>query len=370
MAIVTNGRLEYEMSAIDVTYPDIGKVTYRGSYPLIVSNQWRPEKPPAGFTDCITFTGESSDFTLKATNKTWDGVLEYSTDHDTWTKLSGTEEMQSVDKKLYLRGKNTKFGEFSFDNPEDARGVQWVLSAKADCSGNIQTLLDWENLPTAISTNFCYFNMFKDCANLTSAPELPATTLSDGCYSSMFDGCSNLTSAPDLPATTLANGCYSMMFYRCYSLTSAPELPATTLSVGCYASMFSDCTDLTSSPDLPATTLAADCYNGMFMNCYSLRSAPAVLPATTLANRCYINMFRHCNSLTAAPELLATTLADECCSWMFGTCSELKVNTTSGNKIFTCPSHIPPAAIDNMFSETGGKFVGSPIAGNTYYWTE
>lgn len=42
MAIVTNGRLEYEMSAIDVTYPDIGKVTYRGSYPLIVSNQWRP----------------------------------------------------------------------------------------------------------------------------------------------------------------------------------------------------------------------------------------------------------------------------------------------------------------------------------------
>lgn len=44
MAIVTNGRLEYEMSAIDVTYPDIGKVTYRGSYPLIVPNQWAPPK--------------------------------------------------------------------------------------------------------------------------------------------------------------------------------------------------------------------------------------------------------------------------------------------------------------------------------------
>lgn len=42
MAIVTNGRLEYEMSEIDVTYPDIGKVTYRGSYPLIVPNQWKP----------------------------------------------------------------------------------------------------------------------------------------------------------------------------------------------------------------------------------------------------------------------------------------------------------------------------------------
>lgn len=42
MAIVTNGRLEYEMSAIDITYPDVGKVTYRGSYPLIVPNQWTP----------------------------------------------------------------------------------------------------------------------------------------------------------------------------------------------------------------------------------------------------------------------------------------------------------------------------------------
>lgn len=367
MAIVTNGRLEYEMSAIDVTYPDIGKVTYRGSYPLIVSNQWRPTPKQS---DCLTFTGKDSDFTLKATNKTWDGILEWSTDRNTWTTLAGTEEMQSVDKKLYLRGKgNTKFGEFSLDNPEDARGVQWVLSAQADCSGNIQTLLDWENLPTAISTNFCYFNMFKDCENLTSAPELPATTLADGCYYSMFEGCTNLTSAPELPATTLAMGCYSSMFYKCFSLTSAPELPATTLTAGCYANMFNGCIDLARAPELPATTLADQCYVNMFTNCSSLRSAPE-LPATTLANSCYSQMFRSCNSLTAVPELPATTLADECYYYMFDNCRELKVNTTSGNKIFTCPSHIPVAAVDNMFTETGGTFTGSPIAGNTYYWTE
>lgn len=54
MAIVTNGRLEYEMSAIDVTYPDIGKVTYRGSYPLIVSNQWRPQAKMPVKGDLIT----------------------------------------------------------------------------------------------------------------------------------------------------------------------------------------------------------------------------------------------------------------------------------------------------------------------------
>lgn len=57
MAIVTNERLEYEMSAIDVTYPDIGKVTYRGSYPLIVSNQWMPPKT-LGKGDIITMDGK------------------------------------------------------------------------------------------------------------------------------------------------------------------------------------------------------------------------------------------------------------------------------------------------------------------------
>ena len=48
-------------------------------------------KPAQGYTDCITFTGETSDFTLKATNKEWDGTVEYSTDHNTWTEWDGSE---------------------------------------------------------------------------------------------------------------------------------------------------------------------------------------------------------------------------------------------------------------------------------------
>ena len=289
MAIVTNGRLEYEMSAIDVTYPDIGKVTYRGSTPCIVSNQWTPPKEKCD--NCLTFTGKDSEFTLKATNKTWDGTLEWSTDQINWTTLVGTEEMQSVDKKLYLRGKgNTTF---HYYNEETSAGlsVQWVLSKKADCSGNIQTLLDWENPPMDIKVQYC--------------------------YSCMFWGCDNLTSAPELPATTLAE----------------------------------------------------DCYSGMFMTCLELTSAPA-LPATTLANGCYFNMFRSCSNLTTAPELPATTLAKSCYSWMFGNCSKLKVNATSGNKIFTCPSTIPEGAVNGMFTSTGGTFTGTPTAGTTYYYTE
>ena len=215
------------------------------------------------YTDCITFTGETSDFTLKASHKEWDGTVEYSTDHNAWTVWDGTE-ISSVDKKLYLRGSgNTKF--YTSD------GAGLVLSARAACSGNIQTLLEYSNPPTSITTSYCYMSMFGGCTNLTQAPELPATTLAYGCYSSMFYKCTSLTQAPTLPATTLASDCYINMFNSCTSLTQAPTLPATTLAGWCYAHMFYKCTSLTQAPTLPATTLADSCYKNMFNGCTSLK---------------------------------------------------------------------------------------------------
>lgn len=194
-------------------------------------------KAPQVYTDCLTFTGKTGEFTLKATKRKWDGVLEWSTDHNTWKTLSSTEEMQSVDKKLYLRGKNnTVF--YEKETGIYKEGVKWRLSEKADCSGNIQTLLDWENPPTDISETECYEEMFLGCTNLTSAPELPATTLAEFCCDNMFYGC-----------------------------------------------------------------------------------------------------------------------------------TKLKVNDISGNKIFTCPSSIPTYAVNDMFTNTGGEFTGTPTAGNTYYYT-
>lgn len=199
------------------------------------------------YTDCITFTGETSDFTLKATYKEWDGTVEYSTNHNTWTVWNGTE-ISSSGKKLYLRGSgNTKF--------YTSNGAWLSLSARAACSGNIQTLLQYNNPPTSIPARFCYECMFCGCTSLTAAPELPATTLADNCYQEMFRGCSSLTKAPALPATTLASHCYQYMFYDCTNLTTAPELPATTLADYCYNAIFYYCTSLkistTQSSDYP-----------------------------------------------------------------------------------------------------------------------
>ena len=217
------------------------------------------QSTPQEYTDCITFTGETSDFTLKATYKEWDGTVEYSTDRTTWKTWDGTA-ISSHNKKLYLRGSgNTTF--------YASEGACFVLSARAGCSGNLNTLLEYSNPPTTLSASKCYFAMFYDCINLTTAPELPATTLATQCYNGMFSGCTSLTTAPALPATTLETGCYRSMFDGCTSLTTAPALPATTLAANCYRNMFWDCTSLTTAPALPATTLAERCYYQMFYNC-------------------------------------------------------------------------------------------------------
>ena len=220
------------MAISTTSYSPNGWVTIAGT-----SYRFKRYSGGGGTSNYITFTGETSEFTLKALSNEWDGTLEWSTDHTSWTTLVGTEAMQSVGKKLYLRGKgNTKF--------YTSQGIRWRLSAKAGCSGNIQTLLDWENPPTSISTNNCYYYMFNGCTNLTTAPALPATTLAQQCYYNMFSGCTSLTAVPTLPATTLAQACYAYMFNGCTNLTTAPALPATTLADFCYLSMFNGCTSL------------------------------------------------------------------------------------------------------------------------------
>ena len=319
-------------------------------------------KQAPSYANYLTFTGKTSEFMLYAVNKTWDGKLEYSTDHNTWTTLAGTEEMHSVGKKLYLRGKgNTTFH-------ANGKGVAWRLSAQADCSGNIQTLLDWENPPTSIPTASCYNSMFVSCSNLTAAPELPATTLTDSCYEYMFEYCTSLTAAPDLPAATLKKRCYTTMFFGCSSLTSTPKLSATTLANACYASMFLDCTSLTSAPSLPATTLTDGCYRNMFKGCSNLTAAPE-LPATTLAPYCYDSMFYGCTGLYDATELPATTLTERCYNDMFKGCTRLMITLQEGgNKIFTCPSTIPYGAVTDMFNGCKGPANSTPVAGATYYW--
>ncbi|MBE6741704.1 MAG: hypothetical protein E7570_05290 [Ruminococcaceae bacterium] len=269
----------------------------------------------------LTFTGTDS-FSIQTYNsaKNWNGTLEYSTDTNTWTTWDGTSQISSVNNKLYLRGTgNTKI---TGNNNNSSK--YWVITTqgKVACSGDIRTLVDYNNPEDSNMGTYCFAYLFNNCTSLTEAPDLPATRLTESCYSYMFNGCTSLTTAPELPATTLRTYCYRNMFSGCTSLTTAPELPATTLALCCYGGMFQNCTNLTTAPQLPATALEVYCYQNMFNGCESLTTAP-VLPATTMADYCYYSMFNGCANLTTAPALPATMLTAQCYSYMFEGCTSL-----------------------------------------------
>ena len=244
----------------------------------------------------LTFTATKEGQTMKIYNNGISGVFwdvsgndsyyfQYSTDGVTWNndnvitknnyqKLNnaGGIAFDETTHKLYLRG--------NFTNGTSASGNDFKYLTigftdndnKVTCTGDIRTLIDYEDFTTVNTSNVTFKGLFKGCEALTTAPELPATTLAYSCYQEMFQSCTSLTTAPALPATTLAERCYYLMFSGCTSLVNAPELPAETLTNMCYQQMFQNCTSLTTAPALPATTLAQSCYNSMFSGCSNLRT--------------------------------------------------------------------------------------------------
>ena len=208
--------------------------------------------------------------------------LQYSVNNGEWNDVVANEEVTfgGTNGDLRLRGTNTN----GTASGKDAYStITFTNDVKVACTGDIRTLLDWKNYSTVNTQNARFCSLFRDCAVLTSAPELPAKELAEECYYSMFYGCTSLTSAPELKATKLANYCYSCMFYGCTSLTSAPELKATTLADYCYFWMFYGCTSLTSAPELKATTLADYCYFWMFRGCTKLSTVTMLAPGDKIS---------------------------------------------------------------------------------------
>ncbi len=190
-----------------------------------------------------------------------DESMQYSVNGGEWAQLTAGEAITfgGDNGTLRLRGKsangtatsNSSYAQISFGDD----------NVQVACSGDIRTLVDYENYATVSTANARFCSLFKSCTSLTSAPELPATTLTEYCYYLMFHDCTSLTVAPELPATTLASYCYDRMFYGCTSLTVAPELPAETLVNWCYYYMFYGCTNLSSITMLATNISAKYCLN-------------------------------------------------------------------------------------------------------------
>ena len=255
-------------------------------------------------TPWLTFSSPNN-FTIETSHsgKTWDGALEYSTDTSTWSTWDGS----SVSASSNDEGDG---GEYSLY----FRGIGNTIITGEGTENDLHT---WIITGTNVQ---CHGNI----ENLLDYATVEAgnhPSMGNGCYATMFVGCTSLTTAPTLPATTLAEGCYSGMFWGCTSLTTAPALSATTLAISCYQGMFHGCTSLTTAPALPAITLEEQCYYSMFYGCTSLKFSATQTGDYTQAYRV----------------------------------------PTSGT------GTIASNALNDMFTNTGGTFKGTPAINTTYY---
>ena len=282
------GKNKISVSGISVADWDTGKITDNGKAERV---------PPY-----ITLTAnEEQKFKMTTEGDYTISGLEYSVNFGDWTTVEANKEVTfgGTNGDLRLRGTNTDGTASALDKYSTITFTD--SNVPVACTGDIRTLLDWDNYTTVNTKNARFIKLFENCSVLTSAPELPATSLADNCYYCMFLGCTNLKSAPKLPAKALANQCYAYMFASCKNLKTAPELPAKALANQCYDSMFSGCKNLKTAPKLPAKTSRMYCYTGMFSGCTNLKSAE--LSIEFLYRGCCGSMFYDCTNLSSVTML-------------------------------------------------------------------
>ena len=233
----------------------------------------------------ITFTAEAEqtfkmDFDKFTLNE--GDYFEYSVNGGKWVQFTSTVSdvaFGGTKGNLRLRGKSIKG---TATNVFDHSTISFGNTTKVSCTGDIRTLIDYENYADAHTAKARFYGLFW--------------------------GCKVLTTAPELPAKELASNCYGFMFYHCQALTEAPELPATTLAYMCYEEMFDSCISLTKAPILPAENLTDCCYQNMFYNCIKLSSV--TIKATDVsADKCLLNCLTNAGTSTASRRL--TVASDE-----------------------------------------------------------
>lgn len=176
---------------------------------------------------CLKFSSEGNfGFSMDTSNLS--GKMEASQDGIHWEQMNNNEVVAVFDKttlsyNLYLSGTGNTGG-------MNGQG-QFLLGLSTetliDCSGYIETILDWETVaigeaPTVEASCFEYF--FSNFGNvLRSAPSFLATDLSDGCYANMFLECENLVTLPRLPASVIPREAYCQMFSGCSKIMLSEE---------------------------------------------------------------------------------------------------------------------------------------------------
>ena len=176
---------------------------------------WTVQSEPIKDYLCFTSTGNS---TVKLeqsgyeTGITKGKVFQYKINNGQWKNWNWSKVSLSNGDKMYIKSDDTKpMSEFLTNYTSHK---YFVMTGSIAASGNIMSLLNFSDT----LTDHGFYNLFKYCTALTSAPELPSTTMAPWCYAWMFQGCTSLVQAPELPAIELADSCYVHMFDGCTKL--------------------------------------------------------------------------------------------------------------------------------------------------------
>lgn len=244
--------------------------------------EWKPGETTGGEAlerpDYLTFTADNWQyFSMECKNGYELSGLEYSVNFGEWETYTARTSIQFGGRfgSLRLRGTNING---TAENETKYATISLSRDVKVKCTGDIRTLLDYNDYKNVNTANarFCY--LFFKCAALTSVPKLPAKDLADRCYHNMFAECTAIEKAPELPATKLKEYCYYCMFDGCTALTEVPDLPAKELPEQCYHWMFLGCKELVKGPKISAATISQySCY-GMFSSCAKLSSVALLMP--------------------------------------------------------------------------------------------
>lgn len=201
--------------------------------------------------------------------------------------LKSKAEQILQEKETNIIPENIKNGVQIFDVTGDyiggdsidlTTGIKFACSTFSALPNNIITA-NWGNI-TDMN------NMFSDCANLTTVPQLNTENVVNMSY--LFQGCANLASVALLDTTNVTD--MSGMFADCGNLTTIPQLNTT--NVVYMDSMFSGCTSLTTLPQLNTSNLKYAGY--MFYYCGSL----TIISGFDFSNVVEIQyMFAECKNL-------------------------------------------------------------------------
>lgn len=244
--------------------------------------EWQPGETTGGVAlerpDYLTFTADEYQyFRMACTGEYELSGLEYSVNFGEWKKYTSGISVTFGGKYGDLRLRGTSVTGTA-ENETKYATISLSRDVKVKCTGDIRTLLDYNDYKNVNTSNarFCY--LFYKCKVLTSVPKLPAKDLADRCYHNMFAECTAIEKAPELPATKLKEYCYYCMFDGCTALTEVPDLPAEDLPEQCYHWMFLGCKELVKGPKISAATISQySCY-GMFSSCAKLSSVALLMP--------------------------------------------------------------------------------------------